>query len=77
MELHHLAAASRALRAWLDLDRGPAAAAIGISERTLLELEKGRACSDATWSAVEAFYAGQGVELSFGDPLYIAVRTTA
>lgn len=74
MKIEQQSAFARAARSWFDLDQKRAAVGAGISERTLLDLEKGRACSDKTWTAVATFYASQGFEVREGQPLILLVR---
>lgn len=61
METEQQARVLRAMRAWLGIEQAEAANGGGIAERTLLDAEKGRACSDKTWTAMIAFYGSRGI----------------
>lgn len=65
---------ARTFRAWTGLEQAEAASRSGIAANTLLALERGRACSDATWTKVSAFYESRGLSWRDGEPGIIVVR---
>lgn len=67
MENRYRASALRASRAWTGLEQKAVATAAGVGERTLLDAEAGRACSNKTWEKVAAFYATRGLHWRDGD----------
>lgn len=74
MTVEQQAAALRAMRAWLGLDQRVVAEGAGIAERTLLDAERARACSDKSWAALTSWYARIGVHWRGGEgPMAILI----
>lgn len=59
----------RAMRAWINIEQAGAARGADIGERTLLDAEKGRGCSEKTWVKLLAFYATYGLHWRPADDL--------
>lgn len=53
----------RALRAYIDADQAAIAAGAGLSLRTYIEAERGRACSQKTFDKIMAYHASLGASL--------------
>ena len=74
MTIEEKASIARAMRAWLALDQRTVAVAADLAQRTLLEIERARSCSERSWTKLLDFYDGQGLRLVAGKTLAIVER---
>lgn len=67
MEIQTQSRILRAMRAWTGFDQSEVAARADLAERTLLDAERGRSCSQKTWDKLLGFYAQCGLYWRAGD----------
>jgi DNA-binding XRE family transcriptional regulator len=75
MEMNRKSAFLRAARAWLGEEQRAAATAAGVGWNTLLDAEKGRACTDKSWAKLADYYRSRGISLvEDGELVFIIIR---